>query len=604
MRIGARQVKLHIAFLLALACSAALGAPMELVGEAQRLLQSGKAQDAYASLKGDEDRYLGEAQFDKALAQACVAVGAQNEATLAFERVLQLNPNDINARMDLAKLYQSMSNDEQAKFQLSKIQAMTSSADLMQEAQALLKVVDEKLSKRRKRPSFEPQIMARNEAMSATQPTQKLANATASEPAADLQKVIADARQAMQNGQPNAAYEILMQYEFDGSGNIEFDYLLGVAAIESGKPDKATLALERVLEVDPKFAGARIDMGRAYMLLGNTVQAQEEFNTALKQNPPDAVKRQIEGFVAEIEQRRETSKTTWSGFFGISLGRDSNVNSATADAEPYIPSFEHTVTLDSNSVETPSNFLSLAGRIQVNYQATENVGFYAGLDLDLQRNFQASQFDRSGTDLRLGSVISVDKHQLELSLVIGKTYLEQSHYRSLSGGAIQWRFNLDARNQLQSVLQFNRLQYPRHEASVFDTDQTVLGFNWLHAFGAKNQLLGYGGLYAGKETDRNGNPSGAKDFYGVRFGGQWGIGNKWALFSSAGLLLNDYDRFDLSQQKIRDDKRFDFTVGANYLLLDSWSLRPQFNYTRNDSNIGLYGFSRNEIFVTLRRDWR
>ena len=63
-------------------------------------------------------------------------------------------------------------------------------------------------------------------------------------------------------------------------------------------------------------------------------------------------------------------------------------------------------------------------------------------------------------------------------------------------------------------------------------------------------------------------------------------------------------RFDVSQQKIRDDKRFDFTVGANYLLLDSWSLRPQFNYTRNDSNIGLYGFSRNEIFVTLRRDWR
>jgi hypothetical protein len=39
-----------------------------------------------------------------------------------------------------------------------------------------------------------------------------------------------------------------------------FDYLLGIAALDSGKPDRATIAFERVLAVNPNFAGARLDL--------------------------------------------------------------------------------------------------------------------------------------------------------------------------------------------------------------------------------------------------------------------------------------------------------------------------------------------------------
>ena len=46
----------------------------------------------------------------------------------------------------------------------------------------------------------------------------------------------------MKQGKAAEAYSLLQPFEFEQSGNIKFDYLLGIAALDSGKPDKATLA--------------------------------------------------------------------------------------------------------------------------------------------------------------------------------------------------------------------------------------------------------------------------------------------------------------------------------------------------------------------------
>ena len=106
--------------------------------------------------------------------------------------------------------------------------------------------------------------------------------------AADLD--LARAEGLMKEGKAAEAYTLLEPFEFEQSGDIKFDYLLGIAALDSGKPDKATIAFERVLAVDPNFAGARIDMGRAYFQLGDFTRAKTEFETVLTQNPPPAAK--------------------------------------------------------------------------------------------------------------------------------------------------------------------------------------------------------------------------------------------------------------------------------------------------------------------------
>lgn len=598
---------------LTLCVSAFANAADNLI-HAQRLLEGNQHQQAYEFLKSFENEAIGESGYDRMLAEAAAGIGASGEATLALERLLQLDPAAVDARLELAKNYAVLGNHEQAKFQLDKAISGTTNNGLIQQARAELILVEEILAKRRKRPAFDPNVASKIETAQLSNEARDSVPPVAEKVAADLTAPMAEARALLRNGQPLAAYDALMKMEYEGSGDIEFDYLLGVAALEAGKPDKATLALERVLESNPNYAGARIDMGRAFMLLGDAVRAQEEFTAVLELNPPDVVRERVEGFMAEMAQRAAVAKTNWSGFFGITLGRDSNVNNAPGKAELFIPGF-NTVVLDPDSVETPSNYSALAGRIQVDHHLNDRFGVYAGLDLTLRRNFQAPQFDSAGGELRVGGTISLSNHELEFSLAVGKTYLdpqpgrsntflEHPLYRNLVGGTAQWRFNINDRNQLQTTLQYNRLRYLDEATSVFDSDQTVLGLNWFRAFGANNQGVGFLGAYLGKESDIHGNPSGEKDFFGLRAGGQYGLTSKWAIFATMGLMSADFQRFQVIHRKTRDDKRYDLSLGMSYTLWESWSLRPQLSLTRQDSSIGLYEFNRKEISVALRRDWR
>ena len=598
---------------LTLCVSAFANAANNLI-HAQRLLEGNQHQQAYEFLKSFENEAIGESGYDRMLAEAAAGIGASGEATLALERLLQLDPAAVDARLELAKNYAVLGNHEQAKFQLDKAISGTTNNGLIQQARAELILVEEILAKRRKRPAFDPNVASKIETAQLSNEARDSVPPVAEKVAADLTAPMAEARALLRNGQPLAAYDALMKMEYEGSGDIEFDYLLGVAALEAGKPDKATLALERVLESNPNYAGARIDMGRAFMLLGDAVRAQEEFTAVLELNPPDVVRERVEGFMAEMAQRAAVAKTNWSGFFGITLGRDSNVNNAPSNAEQFIPGF-NTVVLDPDSVETPSNYSALAGRIQVDHHINDRFGVYAGLDLTLRRNFQAPQFDSAGGELRVGGTISLSNHELEFSLAVGKTYLdpqpgrsntflEHPLYRNLVGGTAQWRFNINDRNQLQTTLQYNRLRYLDEATSVFDSDQTVLGLNWFRAFGANNQGVGFLGAYLGKESDIHGNPSGEKDFFGLRAGGQYGLTSKWAIFATMGLMSADFQRFQVIHRKTRDDKRYDLSLGMSYTLWESWSLRPQLSLTRQDSSIGLYEFNRKEISVALRRDWR
>ncbi len=585
------------------------------LNHAQRLLEGNQHQQAYEYLKSVETESIGESSFDRLLAQAAAGIGAHSEATLALERLLQLDPAAVDMRVELAKNYVALGNQDQAKFQLDKAIGGTTNTGLLQQARTELAVVEEKLAKRRKRPTFDPSVSSRIEVAQRPKDIQVKQPSTPAASAANIRAPIAQAQALLRNGQALAAYEALMKIEYEGAGDVEFDYLLGVAALDAGKPDKATLALERVLATDPNYAGARIDMGRAFMALGDTIGAEAEFAAVLALNPPDAVRTRVEGFVAEMARLSSVPKTKWSGFFGLTVGRDTNVNNAPGNAEQFIPGFDRTVVLDPDSVETPSNFTLLAGRIQVDHRINNRIGVYAGLDLNLRRNFQSPQFDSSGGEFRVGSTMTLSDHEFEFSLGVGKTYLDPqasrdnstlAHplYRNLVGGTAQWRFNINEQNQLQTTIQHNRLRYPNEVTSVFDSDQTVLGVNWFRSFGANNQGLGFFGAYGGRESDIRENPSGEKDFYGVRGGGQYGLTSNLAVFAAIGLMAADYQRFQAIHQKIREDKRYDLSLGMSYSLWDGWLLRPNVSLTRQSSNIGLYEFDRMEFSVTLRRDWR
>lgn len=118
-----------------------------------------------------------------------------------------------------------------------------------------------------------------------------------------LEKPLRDAEMLLQNGRVEAGYALLAALEKERAGEVRFDYLLGIAALDSNRPDQAVAALLRVLAAKPDYTGARLELARSYYQLGDLPRAKIEFETGLAQNPSEAAQVAIRKYLEIIHAR-------------------------------------------------------------------------------------------------------------------------------------------------------------------------------------------------------------------------------------------------------------------------------------------------------------
>ncbi len=106
----------------------------------------------------------------------------------------------------------------------------------------------------------------------------------------------------------------------------EFDYQLGITAIDAGFPGRAILALERVLLVNPNNLQARAEIARAYLAAGETEAARRQFELVAAQQIPVEVRKVIDIYLAGIARAEAESGTQRFAYAELGLGYDSNVN--------------------------------------------------------------------------------------------------------------------------------------------------------------------------------------------------------------------------------------------------------------------------------------
>lgn len=100
-----------------LAHSAYAQDPLNL-GQAEQLLRSGQAEQAYATLLAHEFAHAGDPDFDYLLGAAALEAGHADRATLALERALAVTPNHGAARLDMGRAYFALGDLQRAREQL------------------------------------------------------------------------------------------------------------------------------------------------------------------------------------------------------------------------------------------------------------------------------------------------------------------------------------------------------------------------------------------------------------------------------------------------------------------------------------------------------
>ncbi len=431
------------------------------------------------------------------------------------------------------------------------------------------------------------------------------------------EKLLFDADVLIKSGNPADAYSLLEPLEFEHSGEERFDYLIGIAALDSGKPDKATLALERVLMENPNSAAARLDIARAYYQLGDLPRAKTEFATALTQNPSETARANIEKYLDEIAAQEAGKQTRITGYVEGTVGHDNNVNNSTSQSQ--IQVFDQsslswtTATLDPTNVKTSDNYYGVAAGGEVTHRLNANWGLYAGADLRQRGYHMQKSFDALSLDARAGVMFGAKANNLRFGVIGGQYFLGDSHNSDTAGINAEWSHVFSPSDQMKVFGQYAQYRYIDPLMQPNDFDQQVIGGGWSHVL-SDGKATVFGSLYHGTENDvstivtpatpSGGSTDGAKRFSGLRVGGQTAASEKTTLFAYAGAQLGDYSKVNYYFQRQRSDRFYDLTTGAIWHWDKLWMLRPQLNYSENDSNIVIYGFNRLDVSLTVRRDFR
>lgn len=430
------------------------------------------------------------------------------------------------------------------------------------------------------------------------------------------QHALSDADALVKAGKPARAYVLLHGYEPRHAGEPRFDYLLGIAALDSGKPDLATLALERALMSDPNFTGARLELARAYYQLGDLLRARVEFERVARQNPPPAVRATVRHYLDAIAARDPRKKTHYSAYVEATGGRDTNVNNSTSQQQVIvnIPTLGPVIaTLNPTSLKAADNYAALGAGGTLAHTLNPHWALYAGADL-AQRDYHVQHiFNAFTAQGRAGIMYGTNAQRIRFGVKGGRYDLGGQPNRRNVAVDVDWTHTFSPRNQMLLFGQYQQYRFADIAMQVNNFNQQVAGTGWMHALGDGATVLS-GFAYLGHEQDistrittatpTGGRADGAKRLSGLKIGGRTTWGGRTVLYANAGWQVGFYSRINPLFLVRRLDHYTDLAIGAIWQWGSSWSLRPQLAYMHNTSNIPIYSYSRADVSLTLRRDFR
>jgi tetratricopeptide (TPR) repeat protein len=410
------------------------------------------------------------------------------------------------------------------------------------------------------------------------------------------------ARALLDGGRAKEAYAILLPLEPARAGDIQFDYLLGIAALDSGDPERAVFALERVLAMKPDYAQARAEIARAYIALGDREGARRELETVKAAAPPPEVQATIDRFLAAISK----PPAHIAGFIEGTFGVDSNINAATGSGSLAIPAIG-TVTLGPGLTRLSDSFLGLAAGGNVSYPINENWTFVGGLRGNMRLNGSDStktQFDTTTADM--DAAVRWDKGlQDSVTLgVQGQTFLlDNNRYRNATGVIAQWQRNLSATQQVSLFGQRTDLRYETQ--SIRNANRTIAGAAYAQSFGIAYSPVLFVSGYLGSERElAPGVPNLGHNPIGARLGVQLTLQPERLFFNAfIGYEARRYGGPEPLFGFNRRDNQADVRAALTWKLADGWSVTPQVAYTDNRSNVNLFKYDRTITSVAMRKDF-
>ncbi len=399
------------------------------------------------------------------------------------------------------------------------------------------------------------------------------------------------------------AYALLADREPERAGDPRFDYLLGVAALDSGQLTRAIFALERVLAVSPENHPARAELARAYLAAGEGASARRELEQARRAEdvPPEAAAA-IDRVLGALDQITPAAGAKVSGYLELGAGRDSNVYSAANAGQFAIPAFGGLLfTSDPGVGRQHDLFASLAAGGNLQWGLDAGWSLLATLNGRSVLNRRVHDMNTSVVDAALGVSHASGMNVQTVALQSNGAWVSASVYRTANGISGQWQSQLDAASQASLFAQWSRQEYAGQGER--NTDRSVLGAAYARSFDSTGTLA-YASAYAADEHAR----ADGFDYHGhraagLRIGGEQRLTPRAVVFAEWQQERRRYGGTEPLFELRRHDRQDDLLFGTRHAIAPQWQVSPQVHVTRAGSNVMFYDYRRTVVQVVLRREF-
>lgn len=415
--------------------------------------------------------------------------------------------------------------------------------------------------------------------------------------------LLQNAKNLLANKQAAQAYQALEPQQSTRAGQPEFDYLLGIAALDSGRITQAIFAFERVLAVQPNNSLARAELARAYIAAGeaDTAKTQLVQVKAAPDVPPEAMA-SVERLLSGLEK---ASPKPLRFYVEAGIGADSNVSGGPNISGFAVPALGGAVfALAPASQQRGDVALQLATGLAYTHALSPSTELNAQLGWRATRPLAENTLDNSSMDGSLGIAHTLGRTRYSLSLNLASLSVDGDQYRKTSGLTGQIVHSLGQSSQLMGFVQLAKLDYPSQP--IRDARRSVIGGAWGMALSPASSA--YVGLTLGGEKARQ--AAGAEFGYslaGLRVGGEHTLSPQMRLFANLGLERRKHRANDFVFGSKRHDRQLDVTLGMHYQLAPApygqWRITPQLNWTDRNSNFSVYDMRRTQLGAMARLDF-
>jgi len=382
----------------------------------------------------------------------------------------------------------------------------------------------------------------------------------------------------------------------------QFDLWCGIAAVDVGRAGEGALAIERYVLQFPDDMRARLELARAYYYAGDDVRARQEFELVQRIKPPAEVQASIDRYLAAIAVREARYLGRKFLYVEAGGGYDSNANAGVAQANLGLPVLGD-VTVNPFGVQQGSGFGWLAAGGEIVQPVGPGWSLSAGFYGNGTFYGSASEFNLARFGAAVGASYQHERDVYSLNYAYGEILLDGSRYRWSNGIGFDWRRQVSETSSFAITPQFAQIAYSG-DNSAWNSDYTAIAASYRQIWLSAWQPVLNGSLFYADEHNRMDRPDLGRNIVGAAADVTVSPLPSWALNAGIVYAQSNYDAPIPLIDVTRRDRNTTATLGVLYLFTAKLSLRGEYQYTRNASNISLYEYSRSVVGVKLRYEFR